>query len=745
MSYLEVIRLSRPYLKNRPLWSNLKDKMQKTKITDGCHLYKKGNEGILFGAVAEVNKALINLGQGSVRILGVVLSDTRHNRGISNWYTGFSVIRNLFVDKEDEKLKILGTQEQIEAMKVILRWTLLPPTRSDYLEWADRYEGFNGSGIFKMHEAVFKKFSVNGKQPRPEHIDEMVDFVEFDEGRAKIGEFEIKKQGEKDTFVVSCDGSTEAVQLKFSTKPTASFTILGGEGHYQADMLARKPLSAGDGKDAKGGGSAYIDDVNGVPVLVDCCPYVSQMLDLRGLCFSQVGGLIQTHMHEDHFSILELMEYKRRIRVYSIPEVFEPLLMVVAAFLEIDLSVPEARKKLLERFEFIRLDDNYDSQSGHSKRVFGAEVQMFYTVHSVPCFGYRIVNTFAGQEYHLVHGSDNLGPAKLNEFMRKRIISSSWYNTLMGVYSYEESWAGHLVFCDGGDDKVLHPEPKEVIEFEGIGQRLGSTLIFMHCHEIEGADYRVASSRESYTLIRGSDEFDNRSTVSEIFTSLGVKSAFDLTVMYQRGVVREYNPGDVIIREGDEADDFFIVLSGTLGVEVGDEAREVAILRRSDFFGEVAIVFKGSKRNATIRAKSPCRLFVVSASHFSEFLEASSLMETFKAQWENRLTLMRTHVFQDLPAVVLAKLASKARVHPVGAGAVIREQGSGDTTWSIVKRGKIETGGEQSGQGTAIGLSSELGLEPDERVIAMDATTLLIFHRRELEDLRREYPGVAAL
>lgn len=69
-------------------------------------------------------------------------------------------------------------------------------------------------------------------------------------------------------------------------------------------------------------------------------------------------------------------------------------------------------------------------------------------------------------------------------------------------------------------------------------------------------------------------------------------------------------PGDFLFREGDEARDMFVVLSGEMEVlkqsKHGPDAR-VALLGIGDWFGEMSIL-DVQPRSATVRALAPSRL-----------------------------------------------------------------------------------------------------------------------------------------
>jgi CRP-like cAMP-binding protein len=80
-------------------------------------------------------------------------------------------------------------------------------------------------------------------------------------------------------------------------------------------------------------------------------------------------------------------------------------------------------------------------------------------------------------------------------------------------------------------------------------------------------------------------------------------------------------PGQVVIRQGDPADRFFLVGDGTLSVtQVGDEEeRELRQLSRGDVFGEIGLL-RGVPRTATVTAVTEGSLFALDAADFAELV-----------------------------------------------------------------------------------------------------------------------------
>ncbi|MEA2509981.1 MAG: hypothetical protein QOG21_2063 [Actinomycetota bacterium] len=77
--------------------------------------------------------------------------------------------------------------------------------------------------------------------------------------------------------------------------------------------------------------------------------------------------------------------------------------------------------------------------------------------------------------------------------------------------------------------------------------------------------------------------------------------------------------GTIVVREGEAADDFFVVLEGELEVtavgEVGSEPRMVNSLGPGDYFGEIGLL-EGIPRTASVRSETPAKLYRIPGEEF---------------------------------------------------------------------------------------------------------------------------------
>ena len=101
------------------------------------------------------------------------------------------------------------------------------------------------------------------------------------------------------------------------------------------------------------------------------------------------------------------------------------------------------------------------------------------------------------------------------------------------------------------------------------------------------------------------------------FTNL---TPIELTNVAEKMTKRQFVAGDVVIRQGEAGEEFFLISDGT--VEVMREGHDVARLGAGDFFGEAALI-TGEPRNATVVANDNVETYVLGKVDFRAAIEAS--------------------------------------------------------------------------------------------------------------------------
>jgi CRP-like cAMP-binding protein len=95
-----------------------------------------------------------------------------------------------------------------------------------------------------------------------------------------------------------------------------------------------------------------------------------------------------------------------------------------------------------------------------------------------------------------------------------------------------------------------------------------------------------------------------------------------------------FKAGDVIIREGDEGDAAYFIVSGEVEVLIGSGRRRVGALGAGEVFGEMRLI-EPAPRSATVRALTDTECRTASSDEF---------MEMIKDQPDRALAFMKTLV-----------------------------------------------------------------------------------------------------
>lgn len=107
----------------------------------------------------------------------------------------------------------------------------------------------------------------------------------------------------------------------------------------------------------------------------------------------------------------------------------------------------------------------------------------------------------------------------------------------------------------------------------------------------------------------------------------GLESS-DLQRLARILVPRRYEPGEVILRERDEAVGFFVVSSGKVRVVKdlgGDKEHTLATLTPGEFFGETALL-DGYPRSASVQAMEKTECLALTRWDFMSELKGSPTM-----------------------------------------------------------------------------------------------------------------------
>jgi hypothetical protein len=97
-------------------------------------------------------------------------------------------------------------------------------------------------------------------------------------------------------------------------------------------------------------------------------------------------------------------------------------------------------------------------------------------------------------------------------------------------------------------------------------------------------------------------------------------SDVELRQVIEKGYRKKLASGEIICRENDPGDSFYIILSGAVEVVVESISQQVAIRTCGEFIGEMSLLM-GSPRTATLRTLEETILFVVDRNNLQSLLQ----------------------------------------------------------------------------------------------------------------------------
>ena len=97
-------------------------------------------------------------------------------------------------------------------------------------------------------------------------------------------------------------------------------------------------------------------------------------------------------------------------------------------------------------------------------------------------------------------------------------------------------------------------------------------------------------------------------------------SEIELKKLIEIGYRKRLQAGDILYREGDPGDNFYIILSGSVEYYVEKLKQTPTVLKVGDFVGELSLML-GIRRTVTVRAREESTLFAINKYGFSSLLK----------------------------------------------------------------------------------------------------------------------------
>lgn len=131
----------------------------------------------------------------------------------------------------------------------------------------------------------------------------------------------------------------------------------------------------------------------------------------------------------------------------------------------------------------------------------------------------------------------------------------------------------------------------------------------------------------------------------------------DLAAIAKEMVRKETKPNEVIVKEGEHGNKFFVIINGNFDVSFQSQHGQelvMASLRTGDFFGEISLL-KNVPRQATVTSKTPGLLYSLSKSAFDKVIKHAHIKTVIE-----QAALQRQHEIEVLTSFGEKKIPIKA-------------------------------------------------------------------------------------
>jgi HlyB family type I secretion system ABC transporter len=226
-------------------------------------------------------------------------------------------------------------------------------------------------------------------------------------------------------------------------------------------------------------------------------------------------------------------------------------------------------------------------------------------------------------------------------------------------------------------------------------------------------------------------------------------------------VEEEYEFGEVIVKQGDPADAFYVLISGRVrAVKVHQNGEEIALgtLRPGDSFGEAALA-EGGTRNAWVRCSTAT---VVLRLDRADFLDLAERLPDLKhhVQLTERHRALQGFLYEfsnfgRLPAAALRSVIEKLSPVDIPKGQLIIEEGAKAGPMYIIEKGRARAFASNNGQARNLAFYrdgdffGELSiLNGSARAASVEAFTdcrLLALEPDAVRELKRRFPEFGRL
>ncbi len=645
--------------------------MDISQIVPGCVHVKYNDSSAIFGAPSDILKRIISLEKQVPST--VVLPDISFVEGVSQVALEFLLYWHLFHNTGNFKgvFRVIGTKDMCERVKESLVVTLFGPSKEQFKRW--RVSKSRTEKLIKIMEYIAIR-----KDGIKMTLDDIVEFYYYED----FNNMEVPLFKENDCYVKPLGDNifnvkslicNERIDLNFEGKQL-DIHVVTSESPEIPQILRVRLLGTYSGFDTAGPTTGMFMWINSNGFLVDGPVGTSLYLRQMGIPKSDIAGMILSHVHDDHCTLMDMIISEQVANIITTREIYESMLIKTANVLG------ESIKNIKNYLKFTEVIP------GKSVKMFGAKWEFFYTVHSIPTIGFRVtVKSPDGKDYTVVHSSDTGDFSMLDAMTASGAITKNHNKLMKSLIRGSEA----LVTIDGGGSPI-HGNPSDFKD--DIDKAKDVDVLFYHVNpdNVDTSLYKVATPGWAKTYIESASL--PQALVLKLLKALNLLDVTDsawINIIFSKGTMVYTAPKEEIVSKGAKGDDFFFILTGSVEILSSSDSgsqKQIAILESGDFFGEMSII-KGDSRNATVSALSACALFKLPGDIFMDFVDANDLRERFERLWVSRAFISKVKIFKKLHPYARHEISFLADSVTFKKGEIVLRQGGRSDDFYVITKG----------------------------------------------------------
>jgi CRP-like cAMP-binding protein len=687
----------------------------------GCFLVEIEDETIIFDSPPEIIKVLMN--RRKPMPTTVVLPANFFWLEEVQAELEFPLFHFLFFRGgffQGQKLKVIGTVDQIDRVRQILRLTLLGPEESLMRKWHIPHQKIARQLAITNHFALKKPEGSNAE------IDDLVEFIAFKDGKTELKGLHIEVK-EKNCFSLTYRGENQVINLNFYERQKPPMKIQA-DSSFQLKRPAFGLLALShctSGFDPNGFTTGLVLFINSMPPLIDGPAWTKEHLRAFGLSISEIKGNILSHNHGDHASVIDTIISGHKVNLITIKEVYRSFILKLSLL----IGWPEDKIKKMVHFTEVSLDKPY--------YWFGATFNFFQSVHTIATIGFEV--TYNGKK--IIYSGDTVWGGPLQKLLAAGIVDQATYDPLANIFTAK----AELVIMDGGGG-LIHPDPAELNK---LPMKVKQKIYLTHRSDLpEGiTGLNLIHPGQQWEFIPASTVSIGDINAIQNSPFIASLSQEWLNSIYSQGKIDVVDTGQVVLQEGDVGKDFYIIIDGAFSIIQGNN--NLVRLGTGDFFGELPIL-EDNLCTVTVKATTKGRMMVIPRAVFLQMADRTSIRKRLLKLHQMRPALLQCGWVKELPLQIIDRLDEKLNRRIFKSGEIITLEGEKGDEIFYLERGKASVMMTVNGQAEKIRslaqnqFFGELAVLGDgirtATVIAEEDTSLLILRRLDFERLKREYP-----